>query len=59
MTLLLVLLAFGFSFLVACVAVTCRHPRTVYNEQDETLYCLQCESWVLPDDRVPLGREGG
>lgn len=32
----------------------CRHARTIYNERDETLFCLVCHSWVLPEDR----REG-
>lgn len=28
----------------------CRHPRTVYNEQDGTLFCLSCQSWVIKED---------
>jgi hypothetical protein len=28
----------------------CRHRRTTYNERDGTLYCLQCQSWVIPED---------
>lgn len=30
----------------------CRHPFTTWNEQDGTLYCESCHSWVLPDDVV-------
>lgn len=30
----------------------CRHPRTTWNERDQTLYCETCQSWVLPDDNV-------
>lgn len=28
----------------------CRHRRTVYNERDDTLFCLSCGCWVLPED---------
>jgi hypothetical protein len=27
----------------------CRHSRTTYNEQDGTLYCEQCHSWMTDD----------
>lgn len=27
----------------------CRHPRTIYDEREGTLYCLSCSSWVLDE----------
>lgn len=32
------------------MSATCRHRRTTHNEQDGTLYCEQCHSWVLPEE---------
>jgi ribosomal protein S27E len=33
-----------------CDCEPCHHRRTTYNETDGTLYCEQCQSWVVPED---------